>query len=80
MIRLQNRGNEVGFSGGNIMRMDVSYFDLMGGNDQRTDGTIGGQPYYAEPGSNPRQTLPANPIAATTARRPRPPARPCAFR
>ena len=62
MVRLQQRGNEVGFSGGNIMRMDVSYFDLMGGSDQRTEGTIGGQPYYAEPGSNPRQTLPANPI------------------
>jgi hypothetical protein len=27
MIRLSRRGNEVGFSGGNVMRMDVSYFD-----------------------------------------------------
>src|SRR5436309_2197482 len=28
MVRLQKRGNEVGFSGGNVMRMDVSYFDF----------------------------------------------------
>src|SRR4029453_10231081 len=26
MTRLSKRGNEVGFSGGNVMRMDVSYF------------------------------------------------------
>ena len=31
MVRLSQRGNEVGFSGGNVMRMDVSYFDLSGG-------------------------------------------------
>ena len=61
MIRLSQRGNEVGFSGGNVMRMDVSYFDLLGGNDRST-GTIGGQPDYAEPGSNPRPALPSNPI------------------
>lgn len=61
MVRLAQRGNEVGFSGGNVMRMDVSYFDLLGGND-RDSGTIGGQPYYAEPGANPRMALPANPI------------------
>ena len=28
------RGNQVGFSGGNVMRMDVSYFDLSGGMDR----------------------------------------------
>ncbi len=61
MIRLSQRGNEVGFSGGNVMRMDVSYFDLLGGNDRNT-GTIGGQPDYAEPGANPRPALPSNPI------------------
>ena len=61
MIRLSQRGNEVGFSGGNVMRMDVSYFDLLGGNDRST-GTIGGQPDYAAPGSNPRMALPSNPI------------------
>jgi hypothetical protein len=61
MVRLSQRGNEVGFSGGNVMRMDVSYFDLLGGNDRST-GTIGGQPDYAAPGSNPRPELPSNPI------------------
>jgi hypothetical protein len=61
MIRLAQRGNEVGFSGGNVMRMDVSFFDLLGGYD-RNAGTIGGQPDYAPPGSNPRMALPGNPI------------------
>jgi hypothetical protein len=61
MVRLSQRGNEVGFSGGNVMRMDVTYFDLLGGNDRST-GTIGGQPDYAPPGSNPRMALPSNPI------------------
>ena len=61
MIRLAQRGNEVGFSGGNVMRMDVSYFDLLGGNDRDT-GTIGGWPDYAPPGSNPRPALPSNPV------------------
>jgi len=61
MVRLSQRGNEVGFSGGNVMRMDVTFFDLSGGSgrDQRT---IGGQPDYAPPGSNPRMDLPSNPI------------------
>jgi hypothetical protein len=62
MIRLSQRGNEVGFSGGNVMRMDVSYYDLLGGSERRTEGTIGGQPYYAEPGSNPRLAVPDNRI------------------
>jgi hypothetical protein len=61
MERLSKRGNEVGFSGGNVMRMDVSYFDFSGGND-RDYGTQGGQPSYAPPGSNPRMDLPSNPI------------------
>jgi hypothetical protein len=61
MVRLSQRGNEVGFSGGNVMRMDVSYFDLLGGNDRST-GLIGGQPDFAPPGSNPRMALPDNPI------------------
>src|SRR5262245_52833185 len=34
MTRLSQRGNEVGFSGGNVMRMDVSYFDFSLGNDR----------------------------------------------
>ena len=61
MIRLSQRGNQVGFSGGNVMRMDVSYFDLMGGN-QRYAGELGEQPGYAETGSNPFLPVPANPI------------------
>jgi hypothetical protein len=61
MARLSQRGNEVGFSGGNVMRMDVSYFDFSGGND-RDYQTQGGQPSYAPPGSNPRMDLPSNTI------------------
>ena len=61
MTRLSQRGNEVGFSGGNVMRMDVSYFDFSGGND-RDYRTQGGQPSYAPPGSNPRMDLPSNTI------------------
>ena len=60
MVRLSQRGNEVGFSGGNVMRMDVTYFDFSGGS--RDSGTQGGQPSYAAPGSNPRMELPSNPI------------------
>ena len=62
MIRLSQRGNEVGFSGGNVMRMDVTFFDLQGGYD-RNSNTLGGQPDYAPPGSNPRLTLPSNQIS-----------------
>ncbi len=61
MVRLAQRGNEVGFSGGNVMRMDVTYIDLSGGGT-RDYGTQGGQPGYAAPGSNPRMDLPSNPI------------------
>ena len=60
MIRLARRGNEVGFSGGNVMRMDVTYFDFSTGSGGY--GTQGGQPSYAPPGSNPRMDLPSNPI------------------
>lgn len=60
MVRLARRGNEVGFSGGNVMRMDVSYFDFT--DTGRDYGTQGGQPSYAPPGSNPRMDLPSNPI------------------
>jgi hypothetical protein len=61
MERLAQRGNQVGFSGGNVMRMDVSFYDLLGGSGRDT-GTLGGQPYFAPPGSNPRMDLPSNPI------------------
>ncbi|HLG46734.1 MAG TPA: hypothetical protein VKY24_10880 [Reyranella sp.] len=59
MIRLSRRGNEVGFSGGNVMRMDVSYFDFSVGGDG-SGNTIGGNPGYDGPGANPRLELPSN--------------------
>jgi hypothetical protein len=62
MIRLAKRGNEVGFSGGNVMRMDVTYFDFSSLND-RLAPTLGGLPDYAAPGSNPRMDLPSNRIS-----------------
>jgi hypothetical protein len=61
MIRLSRRGNEVGFSGGNVMRMDVSYFDFSVGNDSG-GSTIGGNPAYDVQGANPRLELPSNKI------------------
>jgi len=57
MERLARRGNQVGFSGGNVMRMDVSYFDLSGGGGS---GYIRDSPSYLGPGSNPRMDLPRN--------------------
>jgi hypothetical protein len=58
MIRLARRGNDVGFSGGNVMRMDVSYFDF--GSNPGGGPTIGGNPGYDGPGANPRPELPRN--------------------
>lgn len=69
MVRLSQRGNEVGFSGSNVMRMDVTYFDLLGGNS-RSAGVLGEQPAYAETGSNPYLAVPANPIGRNTTRTP----------
>jgi hypothetical protein len=60
MVRIAQRGNEVGFSGGSVMRMDVTYFDLSGGTGRRDYDTQGGQPQFAAPGSNPRMDLPSN--------------------
>jgi hypothetical protein len=60
MVRLTQRGNQVGFSGGNVMRMDVSYFDLSGGADREMP-MMQSQDY--ETGANPRLALPANPIS-----------------
>lgn len=60
MVRLARRGNEVGFSGGNVMRMDVTYFDLNLGGGGGSSRMLGGQPDYAAPGSNPRPELPSN--------------------
>jgi hypothetical protein len=57
MERLQKRGLEVGFSGGNVMRMDIAYFDLSidgsGGGNSRSADT----PSYASPGDNQRPTI-----------------------
>lgn len=54
MERLAKRGLEVGFSGGNVMRMDVAYFDLnLGGG-----GSSGSAPpSYGSPGDNQRPNL-----------------------
>jgi hypothetical protein len=59
MAHIARRGNQVGFSGGNVMRMDVGYLDLLGGGGSG-DATIGGQPSFAPLGSNPRPELPSN--------------------
>lgn len=69
MIRLSQRGNEVGFSGSNVMRLDVSYFDLQGGSG-RSYGELGEKPGYAETGSNPFLPTPSNPIGRSTSRTP----------
>jgi len=58
MERLAKRGNQVGFSGGNVMRMDVTYLDL--GAGRSGGGYINDSPSYLEPGSNPRMDLPRN--------------------
>ena len=58
MERLAQRGNQVGFSGGNVMRMDVSYFNFSAGSG--SGGYINDAPSYLEPGSNPRMDLPRN--------------------
>jgi hypothetical protein len=58
MIRIARRGNEVGFSGGNVMRMDVQYIDLLGGGDI-TRGPVGGRDQnFDGPAANPRPEVP----------------------
>jgi hypothetical protein len=61
MIRLAKRGNEVGFSGGNVMRMDVQFRDF-----NFDSGPSGAPPTtgrsFDQPGSNPRPEMPSNPI------------------
>jgi hypothetical protein len=54
MERIAKRGNEVGFSGGNVMRMDVGYFDLLGGGG---DGSATSTPSFGQPGDNPRPPM-----------------------
>ena len=58
MIRLARRGNEVGFSGGNVMRMDVQYVDLLG-DSGITRGPVGGRDQnFDGPAANPRPEVP----------------------
>ena len=58
MIRIARRGNEVGFSGGNVMRMDVQYIDLLGG-PAITRGPVGGRDQnFDGPAANPRPEVP----------------------
>jgi hypothetical protein len=59
MVRIARRGNEVGFSGGNVMRMDVQYSDLLGGSGV-SRGPVGGytQKDYDGPAANPRPPVP----------------------
>jgi hypothetical protein len=77
MVRLARRGNEVGFSGGNVMRMDVTYFDLLGGGGGGglSGGASGlpGGPSYASPGDNPRMDLPRNKLERRDTLQPPPP-------
>lgn len=56
MERISKRGNEVGFSGGNVLRMDVAYFDLL------TEGVTGSAntPSSSQPGDNQRPSLLGN--------------------
>jgi hypothetical protein len=62
MIRLAKRGNEVGFSGGNVMRMDVQFRDF--NFDSGPSGPPSGAGRsYDQPGSNPRPDMPSNPIS-----------------
>ncbi len=58
MVRLARRGNEVGFSGGNVMRMDVQYVDLLG-DSGITRGPVGGRDQnFDGPAANPRPEVP----------------------
>jgi len=63
MDHLAHRGNEVGFSGGNVMQLDVSYLDLLGSGNQGGPTTGGGQQSYDAPGSNPRPDIPGNTVS-----------------
>jgi hypothetical protein len=60
MIRLSRRGNDVGFSGGNVMRMDVQYVDLLGGSGV-TRGPVGGYEARNYDSGNNFDVLAANP-------------------
>ena len=58
MARIAKRGNEVGTSGGNVMRMDVAYFDLLG--DGGGGSSAANTPSSSQPGDNQRPNLLGN--------------------
>jgi hypothetical protein len=60
MARIAKRGNEVGFSGGNVMRMDVAYFDLLGTGGGGAGTSAADTPSSASPGDNQRPSLLGN--------------------
>ena len=62
MVRLSRRGNEVGFSGGNVMRMDVTYSSFLSGGSGSSTIDPGRQ-VLPLGDANPRPPLPDNPIA-----------------
>jgi hypothetical protein len=58
MERLAKRGMEVGFSGGNVMRMDVAYFDLnLDGGGSTVGNSAANTPSSSAPGDNQRPPL-----------------------
>jgi hypothetical protein len=61
MVRLSRRGNEVGFSGGNVMRMDVYYSNSFTGGGSVTIDPGRNIPFQGD--ANPRPPLPDNPLA-----------------
>jgi len=61
MVRLSRRGNEVGFSGGNVMRMDVTYSSFLSGGSGSSTIDPGRQ-VLPLGDANPRPPLPDNPI------------------
>ncbi len=50
MVRLSQRGNEVGFSGGHVMRLDVSFFDFSTNRGGGGGGSFSGQRSYTDTG------------------------------
>ena len=59
MERISKRGNEVGTSGGNVMRMDLAYFDLLG-TGGGGGSTAADTPSSSQPGDNQRPSLLGN--------------------
>jgi hypothetical protein len=59
MVQLQKRGNQVGFSGGNVMRLDVSFIDLSGSGQS---GNSYAPPSFRGTGANPMPDTPQTPV------------------